>query len=154
MPLTLGQRFAALLTARGLPHGGGKPHVGFAKFAMWIGVAGNGNQQTSKQKKKRKFFCKKGVETGTSRHCLGIWYGITNKEKEVRQMGFDQKAMKLLGKKVEVKTFNGYIIKGTMSHVSKGYVCFITTDKRANDELTSFRRLSLRDVTSMVCLEN
>ncbi|WP_019120866.1 hypothetical protein [Brevibacillus massiliensis] len=65
-------------------------------------------------------------------------------------MGFDQKALKLVGKKVEVKMFNGSVIKGTMSHVSKGYVCFITTFKRADTEQFSFRRLSLRDVTSMI----
>lgn len=65
-------------------------------------------------------------------------------------MGFDSKALKLVGKKVEVKMYNGNIIKGTMSHVSKGYICFITTYQKEDTEMTSFRRLSLRDVTSMV----
>ncbi|MGC5326468.1 hypothetical protein [Brevibacillus sp. SYSU BS000544] len=65
-------------------------------------------------------------------------------------MGFDSKALKLIGKKVEVKMYNGSIIKGTMSHVSKGYICFITTYQKEDMEMTSFRRLSLRDVTSMV----
>lgn len=65
-------------------------------------------------------------------------------------MGFDSKALKLIGKKVEVKMYNGSIIKGTMSHVSKGYICFITTYQKEDTEMTSFRRLSLRDVTSMV----
>ncbi len=65
-------------------------------------------------------------------------------------MGFDQKALKLVGKKVEVKTFNGYVINGTMSHVSKGYICFITTYTEKDEERTTFRRLALKDVTSMV----
>ena len=64
--------------------------------------------------------------------------------------GFDSKAIKLIGKKVEVKMYNGSVIKGTMSHVSKGYICFITTYEKENTEMTSFRRLALRDVTSMV----
>ncbi|UFJ40422.1 hypothetical protein LOK74_20690 [Brevibacillus humidisoli] len=69
-------------------------------------------------------------------------------------MGFDQKALKLVGKRVEVKMFNGLVINGTMSHVSKGYVCFITRFKQADEEKTTFRRLSLRDVTSMVEVQN
>ncbi|MBO8165108.1 MAG: hypothetical protein H0Z34_15605 [Brevibacillus sp.] len=69
-------------------------------------------------------------------------------------MGFDQKALKLVGKNVEVKMFNGTVISGTMSHISKGYVCFITNYKQANEEKTTFRRLALRDVTSMVEVKN
>ncbi|WP_126429185.1 hypothetical protein [Brevibacillus marinus] len=69
-------------------------------------------------------------------------------------MGFAQKALKLVGKKVQVKMFNGLVIKGTMSHVSKGYVCFITTNQQADEEKTIFRRLSLQDVTSMVEVKN
>ncbi len=46
--------------------------------------------------------------------------------------------------------YNGSTIKGTMSHVSKGYICFITTYQKENTEMTSFRRVALRDVTSMV----
>lgn len=65
-------------------------------------------------------------------------------------MGFDQKALNLVGKKVQVKMFNGLVIRGTMSHVSKGYICFITTYKESDQEKTTFRRLSLKDVTSMM----
>ncbi len=65
-------------------------------------------------------------------------------------MGFDQKAMKLLGKNVQVKMFNGVVIKGTMTHFNNGYLCFITTYKQQNDaEKMKIRRLALRDITSM-----
>ncbi|RED21755.1 hypothetical protein DES34_11820 [Brevibacillus brevis] len=64
--------------------------------------------------------------------------------------GFDQKAMKLLGKNVQVKMINGVVIKGTMTHFNNGYLCFITTYKQQNDaEKTKIRRLALKDVTSM-----
>ncbi|GAB1532045.1 hypothetical protein YSY22_34670 [Brevibacillus formosus] len=64
--------------------------------------------------------------------------------------GFDQKAMKLLGKNVQVKMINGVVIKGTMTHFNNGYLCFITTYKQPNDaEKTKIRRLALKDVTSM-----
>ncbi|GAA4724297.1 hypothetical protein [Brevibacillus fulvus] len=66
-------------------------------------------------------------------------------------MGFDQKAVKLIGKKVEVKMFNGSIISGTMTHYNKGYICF--TFKTADQEKTTIRRLPLRDITSMVELK-
>ncbi|WP_366919678.1 hypothetical protein [Brevibacillus laterosporus] len=68
-------------------------------------------------------------------------------------MGFDQKAMTLVGKDVEVKMFNGVIISGTMTHVSKGYVCFVL-GKRENDtnKKKEIRRLSIRDITSMVAI--
>jgi small nuclear ribonucleoprotein (snRNP)-like protein len=65
-------------------------------------------------------------------------------------MGFDQKAMTLVGKQVQVKMFNGYIISGTMSHVSKGYVCFILKPQEEQQKKTSIRRLAIRDITSMV----
>jgi small nuclear ribonucleoprotein (snRNP)-like protein len=66
-------------------------------------------------------------------------------------MGFDQKAMKLLGKNVQVKMFNGVVIKGTMTHFNNGYLCFITTYKQQDDaEKTKIRRLALKDITSMV----
>jgi small nuclear ribonucleoprotein (snRNP)-like protein len=65
-------------------------------------------------------------------------------------MGFDQKAMKLLGKKVQVKMFNGSIISGTMTHFNKGYLCFITTYKQQDSEKTTIRRLAVKDITSMV----
>ncbi|WP_139492479.1 hypothetical protein [Brevibacillus dissolubilis] len=76
-------------------------------------------------------------------------------------MGFDQKALKLVGKNVEVKMFNGLVISGKMSHVSKGYVCFITMPKAENEteveaakaKKPGFRRLALKDITSMVSLE-
>jgi small nuclear ribonucleoprotein (snRNP)-like protein len=64
--------------------------------------------------------------------------------------GFDQKAMKLLGKRVQVKMFNGSIISGTMTHFNKGYLCFITTYKHQDAEKTTIRRLALKDITSMV----
>lgn len=65
-------------------------------------------------------------------------------------MGFDQKAVKLLGKNVQVKMFNGCVIKGTMTHFDNGYLCFITTYKQQDDtEKTKIRRLALKDVTSM-----
>lgn len=64
-------------------------------------------------------------------------------------MGFDQKAVKLVGKKVEVKMFNGSIISGTMTHVNKGYISFITNYKTDTEKAT-IRRLALRDITSMV----
>ncbi|WNC14819.1 hypothetical protein RGB73_29875 [Brevibacillus brevis] len=65
-------------------------------------------------------------------------------------MGFDQKAMKLLGKNVQVKMFNGVVIKGTMTHFDNGYLCFITTYKQRDAEKTTIRRLALKDVTSML----
>ncbi|MFY0544026.1 hypothetical protein [Brevibacillus sp. H7] len=65
-------------------------------------------------------------------------------------MGFDQKAMKLLGKNVQVKMFNGSIISGTMTHFNKGYLCFITTDKQQDTEKTAIRRLAVKDITSML----
>lgn len=65
------------------------------------------------------------------------------------KMGFDQKAMKLLGKNVQVKMVNGCVIKGTMTHYNNGYLCFITTYKQRDDEKTTIRRLALKDVTSM-----
>ncbi|WP_134683610.1 hypothetical protein [Brevibacillus migulae] len=66
-------------------------------------------------------------------------------------MGFDQKALKLLGKKVEVKMYNGLIISGTMSHCNKGYICFVTNLKTPNqEEKTTIRRLALKDITSMI----
>lgn len=70
-------------------------------------------------------------------------------------MGFDQKAMTLVGKDVEVKMFNGVIISGTMTHVSKGYVCFIL-GKREDDvpsKKKEIRRLSIRDITSMIAIK-
>ncbi len=72
-------------------------------------------------------------------------------QKEVLNMGFDQKAMKLVGKKVEVKMFNGSIISGTMTHVSKGYICFMIHNVETEvEKKPSYRRLSLKDITSMV----
>jgi len=69
-------------------------------------------------------------------------------------MGFDQKALKLVGKKVEVKMFNGSVISGTMTHVSKGYICFMIHNVEKDEtKKPSYRRLSLRDITSMVSLE-
>ncbi|USG65773.1 hypothetical protein NDK47_27370 [Brevibacillus ruminantium] len=65
-------------------------------------------------------------------------------------MGFDQKAMKLLGKNVQVKMFNGVVIKGTMTHFNNGYLCFITTYKKRDDGKTTIRRLAVKDITSMV----
>jgi len=65
-------------------------------------------------------------------------------------MGFDQKALKLIGKKVEVKMYNGLIISGTMSHCNKGYICFITNYRKDEQEKTTIRRLALKDITSMV----
>ena len=66
-------------------------------------------------------------------------------------MGFDQKAMSLVGKNVEVKMFNGSIISGTMTHVSKGYVCFVIGVKEeAPAKKKEIRRLSIRDITSMM----
>ncbi len=65
-------------------------------------------------------------------------------------MGFDQKAMKLVGKKVEVKMFNGAIISGTMSHFSKGYMCFIIEPKQETAAKPTIRRLAITDITSMV----
>jgi uncharacterized protein YggL (DUF469 family) len=65
-------------------------------------------------------------------------------------MGFDQKALRLIGKKVEVKMYNGLIISGTMSHCNKGYICFITNYKTQEQEKTTIRRLALKDITSMV----
>ena len=65
-------------------------------------------------------------------------------------MGFDEKAVKLLGKNVQVKMFNGCVIKGTMTHYTNGYLCFITTYKKQDSEKTTIRRLALKDVTSMV----
>lgn len=73
-----------------------------------------------------------------------------NKEEEVLTMGFDQKAMKLVGKHVEVKMYNGLIISGTMSHVNKGYVCFIMQPQEEQPKKTAIRRLAIRDITSMV----
>jgi small nuclear ribonucleoprotein (snRNP)-like protein len=68
----------------------------------------------------------------------------------VAMMGFDQKAMKLLGKNVQVKMFNGCVIKGTMTHFDNGYLCFITTYKQRDAGKTTIRRLALKDITSMV----
>ncbi|MDR7318660.1 small nuclear ribonucleoprotein (snRNP)-like protein [Brevibacillus nitrificans] len=65
-------------------------------------------------------------------------------------MGFDQKAMKLLGKNVQVKMFNGVVIKGTMTHFDNGYLCFITTYKQQDTEKTTIRRLAIKEVTSML----
>lgn len=66
-------------------------------------------------------------------------------------MGFDEKAMKLVGKKVEVKMFNGSIISGTMTHVNKGYVCFMINNVSSDEtKKPAYRRFSLRDITSMV----
>jgi hypothetical protein len=74
----------------------------------------------------------------------------TKRKNGVYTMGFDQKAVKLVGKKVEVKMFNGTVISGTMSHCNKGYICFITHYKNAPTEKTTIRRLALKDITSMI----